>query len=824
MRGRAALEERRPLAPAAEPEVLVVHELGDGEAVVALDEVELRARVVDPGLRVGDRARPRASSGSRGSPSRGRRSSCSSRPSRRGRTRGSPRSARRARAPRRPGRGRAAAPPSVVGVQSSVPNGSATSGAASTSLDGDRAAVVRLRVARRVLVVLHRDPRERLAADAEAVHVRVREQGELPRCGAALRDRRVREVRRPGERGCRGSARRASSRRRSRARARARPPRRRGPPRGRPPCPCSRSSRRGSPAAARSRSPPRRPSRRPRRGRSRPGSAVPSHAEPIRSSSSPASSSAPKRRLGDQVGVAALVEDAERRRRRARRSRPRPAIGIREPPSRSTARGPAAVVEATRHEAHPVADRHAGRRDDLAVEAPAAVELDDGHAGRLARGVDVVARLGDDGARAREALDLRARREPHDGARRPLREDERSAARAPEPLEPQVLTALAPAPRARLVRRAARSSRPRPAARPAARARAPRRAASATADGAVERLDVELLDEAARARDETAAGRRARRAPARARARRRARPTRGRDVVAGPAERRARRAQPPSRSGRATPAGPSPSSPATRGTPWRQTKLGSPSARSACAARRQRSRSSSTCARPGLRHADGRRPRRGAAPRRRRPRRARRASDGRRRRGPARRPPRRAPAATRIAVSPSASDAVELERDEVAGEPEQLGERPARCRPRRTAATSTRAPARPRRTIRPRSSSGSAAGRRERHGVLVAGRPRARVRGAPSPAVPARRRAGRREWSRVVVGGDGHVTDSARDPTKRAFEFRPPRAPRSSASSATTPVAGACSTSPRRTRSTAICTTTSPSSSTSSRPTTGSAR
>ena len=39
--GRAGLEERHRLARLAQPEVVVVHELGRGEAVVQLDEVEV---------------------------------------------------------------------------------------------------------------------------------------------------------------------------------------------------------------------------------------------------------------------------------------------------------------------------------------------------------------------------------------------------------------------------------------------------------------------------------------------------------------------------------------------------------------------------------------------------------------------------------------------------------------------------------------------------------------------------------------------------------------------------------------------------------------
>ena len=190
-------------------------------------------------------------------------------------------------------------------------------------------------------------------------------------------------------------------------------------------------------------------------------------------------------------------------------------------------------MEATRHEAHPIADRHAGGRDDLAVEAPAAVELDDRHAGRLARGVDVVARPGDDGARAREALDGELSRATG-GARRPLREDERSATRAPEPLEPQVLTALAPAPRARLVRR---ERAPVDRVRRLGPPLAPEHRPGGVRDRrrAVERLDLELLHEAARARDETAARREPDEHP-RERVRGAEHAHRGRDVVAGPAE------------------------------------------------------------------------------------------------------------------------------------------------------------------------------------------------------------------------------------------------------------------------------------------------
>ena len=65
-------------------------------------------------------------------------------------------------------------PPSEITQQSSLCSGSATSFDAEHVVDGDRIAVHRVRVARRVLARLHRDRRELLRLRAELVHVPLR--------------------------------------------------------------------------------------------------------------------------------------------------------------------------------------------------------------------------------------------------------------------------------------------------------------------------------------------------------------------------------------------------------------------------------------------------------------------------------------------------------------------------------------------------------------------------------------------------------------------------------------------------------------------------
>ena len=127
-------------------------------------------------------------------------------------------------------------------------------------VDGDLVLEVRVRIARAVVVVLHRDRREHLARRAELVHVPGRERREQHRRGLAAREDRVARPRR-GRAGLPRSTCRASSRRRSRARRRAR--------RSRPP-----SRRRGtrrSPTGTRSRC----GCTGCRRGRSRSGSVLP---------------------------------------------------------------------------------------------------------------------------------------------------------------------------------------------------------------------------------------------------------------------------------------------------------------------------------------------------------------------------------------------------------------------------------------------------------------------------------------------------------------------------------------------------------------------